>query len=312
MAILSLICCSGFAGAQLPFHASPQVTETGIDTWNFDWDGQSGITYFIQYSFDLQSWSYMPVIESGANVPIGYGFQSDDEKLFMRLHYTDAPTSSPHSDDFDSDGISNWDEVRVGGTGTSPLIADTNGDGIRDDGLVYAAQNDPDGAGLAAAFDVDLTGRWDFEQLNGNTYTNSADTNYHATIGGSVPVDNEGSISKAAQYDADGDWLKIDPRIFSQSTQNSISMWFCLENDFVQNKVTSIASARRTAFWSYNTVNSTTPQLVLSAFKAVNNLDQQKIILTTYNNGIQSDLIVALVPQDKFIDDAKWHQLTFV
>lgn len=144
---LFLIGCSSVALAQLPPHPVPQVTRNG-DTCNLDWTGQNSITYFVQYSLDLQSWSYMPVIESGDGSAIGYGFQCDTDKMFVRLHYTDTPTSNTNSDDFDGDGISNWDEVRVGGTGTSPLITDTDGDGQID----YF--NDGDNNDLADAWEL--------------------------------------------------------------------------------------------------------------------------------------------------------------
>lgn len=120
---------------------APEISGTGSDIFNLDWNGTLGNTYFIQYSSDLISWQYMPVIESGMGDLLGYGFNSSADKLFLRLHYTDIPTNSPFSGDFDNDGISNWDEVKDGGSGTSPLIEDTDGNGIRDDGLVYAAAN---------------------------------------------------------------------------------------------------------------------------------------------------------------------------
>lgn len=309
--ILCLLGFSSLAFAQLPLQSVPTVTRTD-DVCDIDWESTSGLTYFVQYSFNLNDWNYLPVIESGNGSPIGYSLQSASDKMFVRLHYTNIPTNSPHSADFDNDGLTNWEEVRVGGTGTDPFDADSNDDGIRDDGLVYAAQNDPDGQGLVASLSANLTGRWDFEQLNVNSYANSANASYPAVVGGSVPVDNEGIISKASHYNANGDWLKIDPRIFNQGVNNSVSLWFSFEENWVQNKSTAIPSARRTTFWSYNTENTAAPKLVLSAFKATSANDQQKIILSTYESGILNDLIVAYVPQGKFIDDAKWHQLTFV
>jgi len=74
----------------------------------------------------------MPVIEGGADTALGYGFSTSGDKLFLRVRYTDIPTSNPNSADFDGDGISNWDEVRIGGTGTDPFAWDTDGDGKSD------------------------------------------------------------------------------------------------------------------------------------------------------------------------------------
>ena len=151
LATLCLIGCSTVVIAQLPSHPVPEVTRSG-DTCNLDWTGQSQITYFIQYSLDLQTWNYFPIIESGDGSAIGYGFQSNAANMFVRLHYTDAPASSPNSDDFDGDGISNWDEVRVGGTATSPLKADSDGDGEID----YF--KDGDSNGLADGWELEHFG----------------------------------------------------------------------------------------------------------------------------------------------------------
>lgn len=140
-----LIACASLATAELPPHPAPSVTTGAEGTSTLEWTGQSGITYFIQYSLDLQTWSYMPVIESGDGTPVSYGFESNTARMFLRLHYTDIPTSNPNSDDFDGDGISNWDEIRPGGTATDPFKWDTAGDGHSD----YFTDNDgnllPDG-----------------------------------------------------------------------------------------------------------------------------------------------------------------------
>lgn len=173
MKCLGFACSAMFLAMVVPAPAqmAPQPTQTitgalnGV--FNMDWYGINGRTYFVQWSVDLVSWQYMPVIERGANDVIGYGFDGDVDKMFIRLHYTDIPTITPHSDDFDGDGISNWDEVRTGGTNTSPFLADTNGDGIRDDGLVFAALSDPDGASMAQNLQEGLVGRWDFESSAG-------------------------------------------------------------------------------------------------------------------------------------------------
>lgn len=141
LATLALLGSATLAAAQLPAHPTPDIARNTDGTFTLDWTGQPGITYFIQYSLDLQTWSYMPAIESGNGSAIGYGFDSNSDRMFLRLHYTDQPTSNPNSDDFDGDGISNWDEVRTGGTGTSPLKWDTDGDGQSD----YFSDSDANG-----------------------------------------------------------------------------------------------------------------------------------------------------------------------
>ena len=117
--------------AHLPSQEPLSVTRT-VDGCHLNWVGQNGIIYFVQYSSDLKTWSYMPVIERGADTPLHYDFPSDEAKVFVRLHYTNVATADPNNDDFDGDGISNWDEVKNGGTATDPLKWDTDGDGQSD------------------------------------------------------------------------------------------------------------------------------------------------------------------------------------
>ena len=37
-------------------------------TWDADWDGVSGRTYFLQYSLDLVNWSHAPTMRFGTGV----------------------------------------------------------------------------------------------------------------------------------------------------------------------------------------------------------------------------------------------------
>ncbi len=100
----------------------------GENTFSLRWHGVSGRTYFVQSSADLVRWRHMPVIKSGQGAPLTHNFSGDGTRMFLRLSHTDRPTTSPNSDDFDGDGISNWDEIRTGGTGTNPFAADSNND----------------------------------------------------------------------------------------------------------------------------------------------------------------------------------------
>jgi len=68
---------------------APRISEVPTG-FHLDWDGTNGITYFIECSTDLTHWSYMPVIKSGADAPLGYGFNSPNNRLFLRPHYTDT------------------------------------------------------------------------------------------------------------------------------------------------------------------------------------------------------------------------------
>ena len=110
----------------------PEITPLTSTSFNLDWDGTLGNTYFIEYSSDLVTWQFMPDIKSGIGGPLGYGFNSLGDRLFLRLRFTDVSTSNALTDDFDNDGISNWDEVSIGGSGTNPFNPDTDGDGVPD------------------------------------------------------------------------------------------------------------------------------------------------------------------------------------
>ena len=123
-------CCYTLTISSSAIEPPPEIsqTETGF---NLDWDGQTGRTYFIEYSDDLMSWAYMPVVEYGGGNPIGYGFSVSGERLFLRLKYTDTPTSDAENDDFDNDGFTNIDEVTL--YGSDPFEnSDTDSDGMID------------------------------------------------------------------------------------------------------------------------------------------------------------------------------------
>jgi hypothetical protein len=97
------------------------------------WHGKPGRTYFVQVSDpadQLNSWRFKPLIETGNDEPISHQVLGTAEKGFFRLKFSDQPTSDPDGDDFDADGLSNWDEVSV--HGTDPMEWDTDHDGCSD------------------------------------------------------------------------------------------------------------------------------------------------------------------------------------
>lgn len=138
--ILSLLIGAlGVVGA-LAQDPAPLVEQGEGGTWNYSWYGQSGRTFFLQYSEDLEDWSYFPIIEEGVGSEINWGFFTTADALYLRLMYTDTTVTNAYLDDFDGDGIANWVEIEL--LGTNPLEADTDGDGTNDN------LEDSDGDGL--------------------------------------------------------------------------------------------------------------------------------------------------------------------
>lgn len=126
---------SNFTMAQDEF---PQklVIESLPDAGEFQilWDAIPGRTYFIQHSDDLMGWGYFPIIEIGETEKT-WGFSSDGDALFVRLRHTDVVTDDPWLDDFDGDGVSNWDELQAGLDPFSNV--DSRGVGMSDDWQMF-------------------------------------------------------------------------------------------------------------------------------------------------------------------------------
>jgi hypothetical protein len=110
-------------------------------TFNADWDGVAGRTYFTQFSLDLQTWHYAPFIDFGDGEH-RRGCRSSSDKFFLRLHYGDYSGIDSLDDamnaDFDGDGMSNVFEVTYG---YDPFDQESTVDGPD-------ASLDPDGDGL--------------------------------------------------------------------------------------------------------------------------------------------------------------------
>jgi len=213
----------GFAQTPQP---APVLTPGTSNTWNLDWDGITGRTYFLQHSDNLIEWQYFPLIESGAGQNIGWGFSSSADRFFVRLRYTDQPTSDPDNDDFDSDGLTNWQEVDA--YHTDPFDDDTDGDTLidgwevaysldpNDDGSVNVnngASGDPDGDGSsnaqeqqnntdAADSDSDDDGVNDGDEATNNTDPNDPDSDDDGLTDGEEIA--EGTDPNNPDSDGDG------------------------------------------------------------------------------------------------------------
>lgn len=126
----------------------PDIAVDTAGQVDISWDGVEGRTYFMQWSTDLVNWGFFPLIESGDGSPLSYGFESDADKFFIRLKYTDQTTTDPAGDDFDGDGVKNSVEISSVPT-TDPFMIDTDGNGIDDAGSI-----DTDGDGIPNTWEL--------------------------------------------------------------------------------------------------------------------------------------------------------------
>lgn len=126
----------------------PQVafTQAAPGTFAADWEGVAGRVYFMQWSLDLETWFYAPLIDFGDGMH-SRGLAGTSDKAFYRLQCIDDPAINSLDEamaaDFDSDGLSNVFEVTFG---YSPHAAESTVDGPDasldpdDDGLSNAAE----------------------------------------------------------------------------------------------------------------------------------------------------------------------------
>lgn len=117
---MPLACLAGFTtmvgGDPTP---QPQMSFTpGLQgTFNADWEGVAGRTYFTQFSMDLETWHYAPFIDFGDGEH-NRGMASDSDKFFLRLRYGDfaeyTSLDEAMNGHLDGDGLSNIFEVTYG------------------------------------------------------------------------------------------------------------------------------------------------------------------------------------------------------
>ncbi len=124
-----------FAEAQTSTDMNEGVRMTADSTTGtqvLTWWGKTGRTYFVQQSFDLINWTYVPVVLSGTAAVEGVNFTCTDSRQFWRLKYSTVSTGGlpATAADSDGDGLSNYDEITL--YHTDPLNPDSDGDGILD------------------------------------------------------------------------------------------------------------------------------------------------------------------------------------
>jgi len=127
VAFACLLTLTAKAGGDPPPQSPLDFTQGLQGTFNADWEGVAGRTYFMQFSMDLESWQYAPFMDFGDG---GHhrGIDSDAVMLFARLSYCDYPGITSLDDamnaDFDGDAFPNAFEVFYG-FGLGPFLADS-------------------------------------------------------------------------------------------------------------------------------------------------------------------------------------------
>ena len=105
------------------------LTSTSSGAFVMNWWGRLGRNYFIQQSNDLNGWIYLsstatgpniPIMETGSNQVIQWGFTSSADKTFVRLQFDNDQNGIPDS----------WELAYTGTTGNNPSALAPSGDGF--------------------------------------------------------------------------------------------------------------------------------------------------------------------------------------
>lgn len=205
------------SSAQQP-QSPPALAPATLSTWDLSWLSVDGRSYFFLVGDSLSLWNYGLGTALGDGENLEWGFESNSPRFFVRLKYTDFPTTNPDLEDFDGDGIPSL--VELVATGTDPLAfnanVDSDGDGLNDAWEIHywgniTAQNgagDPDLDGLTNKEEFDLASNPKVSE-SANT-SERMDFDYDLTgrlTNASAPNDGEPKVPTIFAPDEEGNLL---------------------------------------------------------------------------------------------------------
>jgi len=248
-----------------------------------EWESEASQTYFFERSINMQEWEWSGDYYVGDGLAQEHLLALTNSREFWR--YVAYDTNLDNPDDTDADGVSNLDELTgyldpVTGEVTSPFIEDTNADGIRDDGLVYAILTDPDGLGISDDLLSCMKARWDLETISDDGF-------YPDVHSGTYPAEKIGLLNES---------------VSGLEESYSVSIWIRFTEGGIQN-----FSSFGRGIWAYDTNDDQFFDLGLIAAPAATVFDTQKLYLITTNAGFNDFKLNVNLPFGVYLDDGEWH-----
>jgi hypothetical protein len=111
------LCALSLIQANPSIQSQMSFTRGAGTTWNADWNGVQGRTYFLAWSLNMQTWNYSPLIAFGSGIKSSGINTQGVGKIFVRLHFVDdagiTTLQQARDADFDNDGIPNYFELET-------------------------------------------------------------------------------------------------------------------------------------------------------------------------------------------------------